>query len=285
MNIDPIAHDRILLVDFGLYMHKAIFATVNNPSIPATYTCMNMIIADLKKIDYYKHDLVIVAVDGRGNWRKDLDPQYKANRKQLRDASEIDWTYWYEQFNQLLEKLKSSTPFHYIKLDKCEADDIIAVACKTFKDNPCVVMSADSDFEQLASYPNVKIFSPYTKKYKVIDNPFKVLQSKIKKEKTDNLVSEVLDEISFKRRTSLVSLLHLPDYIEAKVLDSLNQMCYNVFNINNMPFKSLRSKLYGLYSKEEVRKEVVLKPKRKRSVSTGKRKRVKGSVSRNEEIF
>lgn len=287
MKIDPICHDRIIFIDFGLYMHKAIFATVNNPESYAPYTAMRMILGDLGKIKYYYHDLVIVAIDGRGNWRKDLDPQYKANRKELREKSEIDWNYWYEEFNNLIEQLKISTPFQYIKLDKCEADDIIAVGVKYFKDNPCVIMSADSDFEQLACYPNVKIFSPYTKKYKVIENPFKILQSKIKKEKTDNLVSEVLDEISFKTRKSLVSLLQLPDFIENKVLDNLDNMCYNVFNINKMPFKKMRSKLYGLYSTKEVRKEVVRKLRRKRvkrSDSNSRNKR-KSKLSSSEKIF
>lgn len=284
--VNPVLHDRIIFIDFGLFMHKAIFATVNNPGIPATYTCMNMIIASLKNVKYYKHDLVIVAIDGKGNWRKDLDPQYKSNRKEAREKSDIDWTYWYEQFNQLTEKLVYTTPFQYIKLDKCEADDIIAVGCKHFKDNPCIVVSSDSDFEQLVAYPNVSIYSPTSKKFKVIDNPYKILQKKIKKEKTDNLVSEVLDEISFKRRKSLVTLLHLPDFIEAKVLDKINNLCYNVFNINNMPFKSLRSRLYELCTKEEVREEVVLKPKRKRSSSrSDKTSRGQTSVSRSEEIF
>ncbi len=267
-------------------MHKAIFASVNNPSIPSTYCCMNMIISSLKNVKYDKNDLVVVAIDGKGNWRKDLDPQYKANRKALRDQSEIDWPHHYELFNQLTERLVDTTPFQYIKLDKCEADDIIAVGCRYFKDNPCIVISSDSDFEQLAAYPNVQIYSPTTKKFKVIDNPYKVLQSKIKKEKTDNLISEVLDEIDFNRRKSLVSLLHLPDYIEAKVLDKLTSMCYNVFNINRMPFQSLRSKLYDLCSKEEVCKEVVFRSKRKRDNNGRKVRRVKQSdVSSDTQIF
>ena len=150
---------KIVFLDWGVFMHRAIFGWENNKTISPTYTCLSMLIANLKRVGVHPDDIIIVAVDSpKGSWRRDVDSQYKANRKAAREKHEdIDWQLMFNKFDNLLENLKVSTPFHIIRIDKLEADDIIAYGVKYYKDKECVVISTDSDFEQLAAYKNVKL--------------------------------------------------------------------------------------------------------------------------------
>lgn len=282
--------DRVIFIDWGLFLHRSIFAFASSGGqIPPTYTCLRMVVSNLKLVNYTSNDLVIVAIDGRGNWRRDVDPAYKANRKDLREKSEIDWYHWYRKFDEMVEKLKASTPFHYIRIDKLEADDIIAVGVKHFNTVPCIIISSDSDFEQLYAYDNVKIFSPVSKKYKEVANPYKVLANKVKQEKTDNLVSPILNEADFKRRMSVVSLLSLPDFVTNNTLDKFKDVEYNKpYDLNWIPFRSLYSVFESLFNntnKNEFIVDVKTKKVKKPRNTKNRKEQTKNVIQSNEKIF
>lgn len=280
--------DRVIFIDWGLFLHRSIFAfAASGGQIPPTYTCLRMIISNLKLVNYTQNDLVIVAIDGRGNWRRDVDPNYKANRKDLKDKSQIDWYHWYRKFDEMTEKLKASTPFHYIRIDKLEADDIIAVGVKHFNQVPCIIISSDSDFEQLYAYDNVKIFSPVSKKYKEVANPYKVLANKVKQEKTDNLVTPILNEADFKKRMTVVSLLSLPDFVTENTLDKLKDVEYNKpYDLSWIPFRSLYAMFETLLNTNpsDLESQPIKKSKKPRNSKT-KRKSNKNDIQSSEKIF
>lgn len=281
---------KVILIDWGLFLHRAIFgweslrlkkameiAEHGRSDIffmPPHYMAVNMMIASMKVVGVHPDDQVIVCIDGRNNWRKVVDPQYKANRKDLKAADQIDWKHWYKVFDETVEKLKVSTPFAYLRIDTLEADDIIAVATRFYKDKICVVISTDSDFEQLAAYPNVRLFSPVTKDYKQVKNPYAVITSKIKKEKTDNLLSPILDEADYNRRMMLVSLLELPKEVEQKALDSLKNICYNEYDLEKFPFQNLIERFLSIYNSDIILTyEKSLQKKLKKKIKKNKSKR------------
>lgn len=275
--------DKVIFIDWGLFLHRAIFGWSKSKSgVPATYTCLNMVLASLKDIGVAPDDTVIVCIDGRGNWRRDVDPSYKANRKDLKKDDGIDWPYWYNQFDSMVERLRVSSPFHYIRIDKLEADDIIAVGCKYYKERECIVVSSDSDFEQLTAHKNVKVYSPVSHKFKIIDNPYSVLTKKLKQEKTDNLLSPVLDEVDYNRRNMLVNLLKLPVEVEKKVLDILPTLCDNDYQLEHFPFKSLRARFVDIYNNHKPNSlEKSIKTKMKKE----KKRKEKKNVHTNKKIF
>ena len=194
---------KVVFIDFGIFQFRSIYAWRNNRAIPPTYTALNMIISSLKKIGVDPDDELIIAVDSeKGSWRKDFDSNYKADRKEKREQqTDIDWTEIFNSFDELLDTLKYTSPFHIIKIDRMEADDIIAVGCRTFKDNECIIVSYDQDFEQLCALENVKLFSPIKKfkgkngGYKQVKSPYAVLAKKIGKEASDNLINPILNLI------------------------------------------------------------------------------------------
>lgn len=285
--------NKVIFLDYGLFLHRSLFGwesqRIRNGGkndIPATYLCLNSMITSLSNIGIGINDTVIVAIDGRGNWRKDIDPNYKANRKDLKKKDAINWLEWYKKFDDLIEKLKKSTPWHCIgPIPKLEADDIIAVGVRFYKDTECIIISSDSDFEQLCALKNVKIYSPVSKQFKIIENPYKSLADKIKKEATDNLLSPILDEADFERRRMIVNLLSLPENVEKKILDEFEKLSYNSYDLEKLPFKSLQVKYMNMFnSKNVVTLEKSIKKKVKKKKTLKKRKEENKNVQDNPKI-
>lgn len=219
---------KIVILDYGIYSHKAGFSTVYN-KMPVKYTCLSMMIADLKKIGVSNDDIIIVACDGRNNWRKQYSLEYKSGRKQKLDDSGLDWAKIWEELNDLLDDIEIDTSWHVVKCDRLECDDIMAVASRYYKDREVILVTYDADMEQLWLYPNIKIWSQHkkAKRYKIKPdnfNPYELIAKKIQKEVADGLISPILSEEDYKNRKMLVDLLELPEFVEQPILSELKKI-------------------------------------------------------------
>jgi len=248
---------KVIYVDWLLFVHRAIFAWKNRPNVPPTYTCYTMILSALKKVGVSPNDIIIIAVDSpKGSWRRDVDSNYKANRKAKREKhTDIPWQKFWADFRQLLDNIKISTPFHSIEIDRLEADDIISygVRCEKFKDYISVIISSDSDFEQLTKFPHVRLFSPVTKKYKIIKNPYDSLAKKMDKEVSDNLLTPILSQKDYEKRNMIVNLTILPPEVESKVENEIKNINENKeFNLDLIKFNSIRQKFMSIYNSDEI---------------------------------
>jgi len=241
--------NRIILIDNGNIQFRAIFAYRNNPSIPVTWTYMNMITGYLKKLEVTLDDQIVMAQD-YGSWRKEIDKSYKAQREDFRQSFEEKewWQKRYDEFNDVYKKLDIALPFAWIKKYKCEADDVISVACRYFKDKEIIIISSDKDLEMLLSFPNVKIFSPISKKFKDIKNPTKVLLDKIQGDISDNLLDKPSSEAEFERRKKIVDLISpLPDFVEQPIKEALGKIMPKNIYISKVPYRSIQQKLINIY--------------------------------------
>jgi hypothetical protein len=247
--------NKVIFLDYGMFLHRSIYSWRNNKAIPPEFTCLNMIIASLRRVGIDSNDTVIVACDGRGNWRKDIDKNYKANRKEKKDSEiDIDWTEMYLRFDDLLNDINKGLDWHIIKIEKLEADDIMAVGCRYFKNKEVILVSFDADMEMLAVYPYVKIFSPLIKfkggkgAYKIIKSPYKLLAKKIEKETADNLVNPILTEQDYENRKMIVDLLELPDFVENQCIEKFKSLPIKGQDLQWIPFqRTIRPKLEKLY--------------------------------------
>jgi len=247
---------KYIWIDFGMYLHKSVFAWRNMKTTPPTYLCTTMILGDLRKIGVDKDDKIIIACDTGRSWRKDKDPEYKNTRKAKREAQkDIPWKEMYDSFNDYLNILDSNTPFHIIQIWGLEADDVIAYGCRYFKDNENVILSVDADFEQLFALPNVKIYSPHSKKKcykKPPKNPYKIIESKIRKEVSDDLISKVETEEDYKRRFLIINLLSLPEEVESKIKEQISFLPEKEWDIEKLPFRNLHERFKKIYEKDKV---------------------------------
>ena len=139
---------------------------------------------------------MVLCFDSKGNWRKDTFPQYKANRKKGREESKHDWKTIFELLDQTKQELKEYSPFRYVEIERCEADDIIGTICeKASTPEPILILSPDKDFVQLQRYPNVKQYSNIQKKWVEPEvDPLTDLSNKVLKGDTGDGVPNVLSD-------------------------------------------------------------------------------------------
>lgn len=114
----------------------------------------HMVLNSIRNLNVkFKHEYgeIVIAVDDNNSWRKDIFPYYKANRKEFRQSTDIDWKALFEAMATVIKEIDSVFPYKVIKVSKAEADDIIAALarrCVEEQEN-CLVVSGDKDFIQL----------------------------------------------------------------------------------------------------------------------------------------
>ncbi len=250
--------NKVIIIDYGMVLHIAGYASVNNKAVPPTYTACIMMLSYLRKIGVDESDTVIIAVDARNSWRKDYEKTYKANRSDQRKQSGLDWDNLFKQFNELLIQLDKATDFHIIEVERAEADDIMAVGARYFKDKEVILATFDSDLEQMWNYENVKIFTPKIK-YKSTKGAYKIrpenfnanilIAKKIDKEVADNLTNPILNEEDYENRMLCVNLLTLPKFVEEPILEQLKNLPIKGQDLQWLPFQtSIRPKFETIYT-------------------------------------
>lgn len=129
---------------------------------------------------------IIIACDDKNFWRRKIFPYYKANRKKMREQSDIDWTTIFESFSKIRQELNEHFPYRVIKVESAEADDVIASLVHTYGSplrggEKILILSGDKDFIQLQYYANVDQYDPVRKKYIRHNNPQQYLKEHILK--------------------------------------------------------------------------------------------------------
>ena len=104
---------------------------------------------------------VVFCLEGR-SWRKDHYEPYKRNRQVARDAltekqQEEDTVFW-EAFDTFKDFVADKTNCTVLQHKELEADDLIAGWIQQHPDVDHVVISTDTDFQQLIA-PNVKLYN------------------------------------------------------------------------------------------------------------------------------
>lgn len=117
---------------------------------------------------------MVIAADSGSSWRKEVFPYYKARRKLDQTESKIDWGAINKALNEIRADLAENLPYKFIRIDRCEADDIIG--CLVIRYNQKhLIISKDKDFIQLQIQKNVDQYNPIDKKMIIDDDPTKYL--------------------------------------------------------------------------------------------------------------
>lgn len=148
---------------------------------------------------------VVVCIDSKNYWRKDLFPFYKQNRTK---QAGIDTELYFNHVGEVLKEMKQDLPFTFLKIDRCEADDIIAVLCYRLNGlHDLTIISTDHDYLQLQTHCKVKQYDQVRKKYITIDSEKYCLFSHIVRAGDDGIPNILSDADTFvnpeKRQTQL----------------------------------------------------------------------------------
>ncbi len=133
---------------------------------------------------------IVLACDGRNNWRRGVFEHYKANRKKARDNSDLDWKLILDTISAIRDEIDVFLPYSVVCIDEAEGDDVIAVLTKWAEENPVpfglldepqpvLILSSDHDFAQLHKYKNVRQYAPAQKKWITCEDPTKALREHI----------------------------------------------------------------------------------------------------------
>jgi len=124
---------------------------------------------------------IFLCFDSPKSWRKEIFPYYKARRAKSREKQEdLNFEKFFKLIDEMTEELKIF-PFHNIKVERCEGDDIIAILLKRLDKEKCCIISKDADFYQLQLFPGFLMqYDPIEKKVIPKSNdPWIDLQKKI----------------------------------------------------------------------------------------------------------
>ena len=166
----------MLIVDFSHLANRNLFTSVFNARpkkkdgkyITEDFIGMYMhqMFTSLKYLRrQFREDEIVLAIDSRMNWRKDVYPDYKSHRKKVRDESEINFDEFFKYNAELIQALRESFPYKVVEVDRAEADDVIFVLAEQYaKEKDVIVVTEDKDMKIVLSY-GAKMYMPIKKEY------------------------------------------------------------------------------------------------------------------------
>lgn len=184
----------MVLVDFNNVLFSVLSQQFSKEKIDINilrHMVLNVLRSYRKKYAQKYGELVLI-MDGRENWRKDVFPYYKARRKISRDESKLDWPSIYIMMDQIRDELATHFPYKMIQVHKAESDDVIGVLATRFAiHEKILILSTDTDFIQLQRFPNVDQYSPVQKKWLKVTDPVKYLKEHIIEGDSDDDVPNI----------------------------------------------------------------------------------------------
>lgn len=155
---------RVLFFDFMNAAHRCAYG-MDQGEFSTIYTFFRSLRA---QVELLKADKIIFALEGHPQFRYDICPEYKANRKI--PESNIEKTEKHNLFRKqrdVIIDLLKRMPVEILQHPKYEADDLIGTLVSTiYKNDDCVIITGDTDYYQLFdSAPHVKIYNPIKKQY------------------------------------------------------------------------------------------------------------------------
>lgn len=157
----------MILLDFNQIAISTIISELNKGSKHYVEAVVNYV--DDLKDSFSDYGDIVICSDGQAPWRKLYFPNYKKNRKKAKAKSKLDWDVIHGGMDSAFWELKHD--YQCMKLDACEADDIIAWFCMELRVNPkelgfdatpdTVIVASDKDFIQLHC-KEIKQYDPRT---------------------------------------------------------------------------------------------------------------------------
>jgi hypothetical protein len=125
---------------------------------------------------------LVLALDGKNYWRREVFPYYKAKRVKDRKESPLDWKLIFNTLDKIKDEFREFMPYRLVGDDRAEADDVIGTLVRHFRETEKVlILSADKDFIQLHDpwSDDVRQWDPIRKKWVSEPDPEKFFLTKV----------------------------------------------------------------------------------------------------------
>lgn len=139
-------------------------------------------------------------LEGHPQFRYDLYPEYKANRKIIKTASAQESKDTFFANKDIIVNLLKNLPITVAYHKDYECDDVISTLVNNIANEEIIVLSNDSDFLQLLQkgYQNVNIYSPHKKAFMEMPQYHYVAWKSLRGDKSDNISGLVGDKTAQK---------------------------------------------------------------------------------------
>lgn len=143
--------------------HSAVkeLATSEGKPSGVIYGCIRGIAYTASQLGVGPEDVIVFWDHGKATWRKEILPEYKANRlKEMTPEEKADLLSFYAQIDVLRKDLPVFG-IQQVDIPGCEADDLIALAAYLLYNVSgihSVVVSGDKDFHQLLQEKFINIW-------------------------------------------------------------------------------------------------------------------------------
>lgn len=246
---------KVLIFDISNLMMRCLFAQKVDPTEKRfDLFKLTFLGSFTKALKQHTPDRVIWVEDSE-SWRKELCPEYKANRAAKREQSVVNFDVFFPvatEFFETLHKCFRNIPF--IRVPRAEADDCIATIVKNKPEWDIINISSDKDFYQLFKYANYSQYDAVKHEFVQCLNPEHALLLKIiTGDKSDNIaglkrgigpvkalkiinedVDKWVEEEHLKEKyelnTKLISFNCIPKEIELDIMKALDSFEYQEFD-------------------------------------------------------
>lgn len=162
--------DRVLIVDYLNFFYRGLisFGSKKDES-KQDYTIVFNFFRNLRAlIEYFDPHRVFLVLEGNPQFRKDLFPEYKANRLIKTGSKEAVKKEDILRQADVASKLSNLLPLTLVRASEYEADDTIYALANNLKDEEVIIVSSDSDLIQILQAlrnHDIKIYNPRTKEF------------------------------------------------------------------------------------------------------------------------
>jgi hypothetical protein len=185
---------QIMMANIMMQMHIAKLQHTSKQPDPEEKIVRHMILNSLRM--YRSRFLsefgeLVLCYDSKHYWRRDYFPEYKHSRRKGRDTDSRNWDAIFSCLNTIKDEIKTIMPYKSVEVYGAEADDIIGTLCSEYAEE-IMILSGDKDFIQLQKFPNVKQYSPITKKMINGEDPVRYAKEHVFRGDTSDGVPNVL---------------------------------------------------------------------------------------------
>jgi len=185
----------MILIDFTQTIIAGLMAQLKNNDNEINENMLrHMILNSLRNYQKkYAGDYgeIVLCTDAANPWRREYFPLYKANRKKSREADDRDWKLIFDTLQVVKDEIRDNFPYRYMYVERCEADDIIAVLSKVIKED-ILIISGDKDFQQLQKYNNITQWSPNLNRMINCEQPEEFLKEHVLRGDTSDGIPNIL---------------------------------------------------------------------------------------------
>jgi hypothetical protein len=144
-----------LLIDFSQIIYKTYFINIQKQPDDSFAFWRFLILKSILNLNkLFNPNEIVLCCDSK-SWRKDIFPEYKAGRIKNNSVNKL-----FEEVDIFIDELQTRFPYKVIKIQKAEADDIIATLVFNKKPEDIIyICSDDHDFIQLLKYDKIGLYN------------------------------------------------------------------------------------------------------------------------------